>query len=99
MATCGTITVVPSFDPSDVEISCNAGGEVEVGQEETVSLSISNQNPTGASYSGTVTVDGSSVESFSGSVSAGSSSSENITLVFDEPGDYTIGANVNAEEA
>ena len=99
MATCGTITVTSAFDPSDVEVSCNAGGEIEVGEDETVTISVSNQNETAASYTGSVTVDGSAVETFSGTLNAGRSTSENVTLAFDEPGNYSIGVNVNAEEA
>lgn len=99
MATCGTITVVPSFDPSAVTASCDAGGEVVVDEQTTITVTISNDNNSRASYSGQVLVNDSATGGFSGTVRGGGTVTESVALVFDSTGQKSISIDVDAEEA
>jgi len=57
--TCGTITVVPAFDPAAVSfVNCESSDEVEVGETATVSGTFINDNDVEASVTHTLIVSG-----------------------------------------
>lgn len=100
MVDCGTITVVPAFDPSNVTASCSLGNvEVVPGDQVTVPITVSNENGSTASYTVTMTVDGSTEETLSGTVGANSQTTEQGTYIPGSTGTFNVEIDISAQQA
>lgn len=100
MATCGTITVKPAFDPSLVTATCNVGQtNVRVGETVTITATVTNENDAVGSYTLTIDVGSAITETQSGTVGANSTTTESITVELSQPNDYPVTVGVEASQA
>jgi hypothetical protein len=100
MASCGTITVLPEFDPSLVSASCNVGqASVNIGDTFTVSATVTNENEADASYTLTFEVGSGFTEQVSGTVRGGGTQSESITVRLQSAEDFPVNVSVDAQRA
>lgn len=100
MVSCGTITVVPAFDPSLVTASCSVGTtEVTVGEQVTVPITVSNDNSAPASYDVTLTINGAAETNIAGTVGGNAQTIEQATVAFDSDGTYNVELSVEASQA
>jgi len=91
MASCGTITVVPGFDESDVSVSCDVyRSEVEEGDPVEVDIQVLNDNDTDATATVDLLVDGRRVEDLSVSVGGSGQVSEGFSITDLDVGDHSI---------
>lgn len=99
MAECfaGTLTIEPGFVEGDVyaDFCAAQSSEVALGEPIGVEVAVFNGNSTPATFEGQILVDGSVSETFSGSVSGGSSTTFTVTSpVPESPGDYSVEAEI-----
>jgi subtilase family serine protease len=98
MASCGTVEVIPQFDPGKVQVvSCNVGsGNATPGQAVQASASVANNNTDAASE---VTVrfssGGERVESTQ-TVAPQSTTTFTGSFTYQEPGEYTIDVRIQS---
>lgn len=97
MASCGTITVRPAFESSNVTASCDVGNtSITAGDTVEITATVENDNDVRASYDLTFEVGDAVEETVSGSVSADGSSSESITVEIQDPGEYDVSTSVQS---
>lgn len=100
MADCGTITVVPAFDPSLVTTDCTIlDADITEGESARVEVSASNGNDVGADVAYSVVVDGSNLTSDAFSVPAGSSNNVTVELTGLSPGDRNVDVTTSVSES
>lgn len=97
MPTCGTIEVIVPFDPANVSVSaCAASGEVTPGEQVDVTLTVQNDNNTGANATVDLLMDGNSLSTQNTTVAA--NGSQELTFAVDtsglSPGEYQFTAGV-----
>lgn len=98
MATCGTITVVPAFDPAAVTASCSVGQtEAIPGENVTVPITITNGNDAEAQYEIEVSLGAADSTTITGRVGANGQATEQIAATFDAPGDYSVTIDTTAQ--
>jgi len=85
----------PPVSESDVSVSCSSdGGEVTVGEETTVSVDVSNENPVEADVDVTIEAGGTDVTE-TVRVPADGDVTVDVAFAFDEPGEYTPTVSVS----
>jgi len=96
MASCGTITVVPAFDQSNVSVtSCSTStSNVNPGESVTYTAQVRNDNNVEAIADVVLYVDGATQVTNPISVPAASSKTATFNIDFDSAGDYSISAEV-----
>jgi subtilase family serine protease len=101
MASCGTITVEPAFDPSDVSVSCEGvPGQAVVGEEIPVSYTVTNGGSATAETTVAFRVNGDTLTETTETAAPGVSIGFKVNWTPEEAGSYTPEAVVtDAREA
>jgi len=98
MVTCGTVDVIPPFDPTAVEIvSCNTDTATAVAGQDTVNSTVEVRN-SNANSAATVTATFSAASTNSiesASIQPGRTESISTSFVFDSVGTYTIDVSLS----
>ena len=95
---CGTVTVLPAFDPGDVSVNCNLiDTEVTVGETATLEADITNGSERETAVDVDVVLNGSVADSFSVVLSPGGSETTVIDIVAEDVGEIQPTLEYTAE--